>query len=100
MSEPQVTKNNENDRYELHLDGERIGFIDFVRGGEVVDLPHTEVDEAHGGKGYAAQLADFALRDITEAGLMVKPTCPYIARHIEKNPEFGSIVVGGEDDKV
>ena len=100
MSEPQVTKNNDENRYEMHLDGERIGFIDFVRGGETVELPHTEVDEAHAGNGYAGQLADFALRDIMEAGLMVKPTCPYIARHIEKNAEFGSIVASADNDEV
>jgi len=96
MSETKLVKNEEKDLYELHLDGDRIGFVDYHRDGEVIDLQHTEVDPEHGGHGYAAMLADFALRDISEAGLMVKPTCPYIAGHIDKNPEFGSLVVGGD----
>ncbi len=96
MSETKLVKNEEENRYELHLDGSRIGFIDYQRDGEVVELPHTEVDPEHGGQGYASDLADFALRDISEAGLMVKPTCPYVARHIDSNPEFGSLVAGGE----
>ena len=93
MSEPQLVKNDDDNRYELHLDGQLIGAIEWVRDDLVVELPHTEVDSAHSGKGYAALLADFALADIRDAGLTVKPTCPYISRHIEKNPEFGSITV-------
>ncbi len=92
MSEPQVSKNDAGSRYELHLDGEEIGHIEYERSDRVVDLTHTKVDEAHGGKGYAGQLAAFALNDIREAALDVRPTCPYIARYIEKNPEFESLV--------
>lgn len=93
MSDPQLVKNDDDNRYELHIDGKRVGSIDWVRDDLVVELRHTEVDPAHGGKGYAATLADFALGDIRDAGLHVKPTCSFIARHVEKNPEFGSIVV-------
>lgn len=92
MSEPQIAKNEDQNRYELHVDGTPTGVIDYVREGQTVDLTHTEVDPEHGGKGYAGMLADFALRDIRDAGLMVIPTCPYIAKHIERNPEFGSLV--------
>ncbi|WP_158600636.1 GNAT family N-acetyltransferase [Tessaracoccus antarcticus] len=93
MSEPELVKNDDENRYELRAEGERIGFIDWVRDGHIVELTHTEVDPAHGGKGYAAMLADFALADIRDAGLNVKATCSFVARHIENNPEFGSIHV-------
>lgn len=93
MSEPQVSKNEDASRYELHVDGELVGRIDYVREGRVMDLQHTIVDEAHGGQGYAGKLAGFALNDIREGALSVRPSCPYIARYIEKNPEFGSLVV-------
>ncbi len=94
MSEPKMLKNEDENRYELHVDGSLVGTIDYKREGETVELPHTEVDKEHGGQGYAGKLADFALRDLSEAGLMVKPTCPYIAQHIDQNPEFGSLVAG------
>ncbi len=94
MSETKLMKNDEKHRYELHLDDARIGLIDYRREGDVVDLFHTEVDPEHGGQGYASALTDFALRDIAEGGLMVKPTCPYVARHIKSNPEFGGLVAG------
>ncbi len=96
MSEPQLVKNEDESRYELLLDGTRIGSVEYSRDDNVVELRHTEVDKNHGGKGYAAMLADFALGDIRDSGLMVKPTCSYIASHIDKNPEFGSMVVGGD----
>lgn len=94
MSDPQLVKNEDDNRYELHVDGQRIGTIDWVRDGNMVELLHTEVDPDQGGKGYAATLADFALGNIRDEGLHVKPTCSYVAKHIEGNPEFGSIVVG------
>ena len=92
MSEPVPSHNEDKSRYELHLDGELIGIIDYKREGDVVDLPHTEIEEGHEGKGYAGILADFALGEIRDEGLLVKPTCPYIAKHIERNPEYGSFV--------
>lgn len=90
--EPELRKNESENRYEIVVDGEVAGFIDFSRNERVVDLPHTEVDQAYQGQGLAAQLADFALEDIREAGLLVKPTCPYIAKHIERNPDFETIL--------
>ncbi len=95
MSEPQVMKNSDENRYELHVDGSRIGVIDYKRDGDVVELLHTEVDPSHGGKGYAAQLAVFALDDLRDAGLRVIPTCSYLARYIERHPDYQDLVAGG-----
>lgn len=92
MADPQFTKNDAENRYEISLDGERIGFIDYVRDGDVIDMTHTEVDPEHQGQGYAGQLADFALQDVQTTGLTVRPTCPFIADHIEANAEYGSII--------
>lgn len=93
MSGTELRKNEAENRYELHLDGERIGFIEYHRDVDVVELVHTVVDPAHGGKGYAGQLADFALADIRDTGLLVKPTCTYVRKHIDRNPEYGTLVV-------
>lgn len=92
MSEPELTKNTDENRYELRLDDARIGFIDYRRDGDVMELTHTEVDPAHGGKGYAAQLAVFALDDVADAGLSVEPTCSYIARYIDRHPAYAPIL--------
>ncbi|MCC2592853.1 N-acetyltransferase [Tessaracoccus sp. OS52] len=92
MSETELVKNEDDNRYEVHVDGERIGFIDYVRDVDVIDLVHTEVEPAHGGKGYAQKLADYALADIRDTGLLVRPTCGFVAKHIDRNPEYGTLV--------
>lgn len=92
MADPELVKNEAEQRYEIHLDGKRIGFIDYVRDTDVVALPHTEVDKEYGGQGYAQKLADFALADIRDTGLLVRPACSFIRKHIERNPAYGTLV--------
>ena len=92
MADPELVKNAAERRYEIHLDGKRIGLIDYVRETDIIVLPHTEVDEEYSGNGYAQKLADFALADIRDTGLLVRPACTFIAKHIERNPEYGTLV--------
>lgn len=92
MAETELVKNEDENRYEIHLDGERVGFLDYERDVDVIVLPHIEVDPAHGGKGYAQELADYALSDIRDTGLLVRPACPFVAKHIDRNPEYGTLV--------
>ncbi len=94
MSDPELIKNSDENRYELRLDDQRVGFIDYRNAGEAVELVHTQVDPAHAGKGYAAMLVNFALSDIQDDDGLVEPTCTYVARYIERHPEFGSMVSG------
>ena len=91
-TQPELTKNEQEHRYELTLDGEVIGLIDYRDRGDVVVLPHTEVDSDHEGKGYAALIAKFALDDVRAQGKRVKPTCPFVAKYIGKHPEYADLV--------
>lgn len=56
MSDTIVTKNDQQSRYEAHIDGEFAGFADFRRDGDIVVMPHTEVFDAFGGKGVGLSL--------------------------------------------
>lgn len=78
-------------RYELRSDGEVLGFIDYQLATSAIVLVHTEVDEAHSGKGYAATLARSALEDARARGLRVVPTCPYVASYLRKHPEYADL---------
>lgn len=80
-------------RYELHVEGTLVGFLTYRVSDGVVDLVHTEVPPAHGGKGYGGRLVRFALEDVRDQGLHAKPTCPFVARYITRHPEFASLVV-------
>ena len=57
-----------------------------------LDYHHTFVPPALRGGGIASQLADFALRYARDNGLKVRPTCPFVARYLERHPEFQSLV--------
>lgn len=82
----------EESRFELRSDGELLGFIAYRRSGDVITLVHTEVDPAHGGQGHAATLARGALDDARERGLMVRPTCSFVAGYIAKHPDYADLV--------
>lgn len=81
-------------RYELHAGDELVGFLDYVLREPTIVLVHTEVDPAHGGKGYGSLLARGALDDARSRGLRVRLSCPYVAAWIDKHPDYADLVAG------
>lgn len=93
MSEPQVTNNEAESRYEIHVDGVRAGLIDYVIEGDTVEITHTEVDDEFGGQGLAGKMTGAALEDLRDRGITkLVPTCPYTAAYLEKHPEYSDLV--------
>lgn len=91
---PEFHRNDADQRYELHLEGRRIGLLDFrVAGDDLVALPHTEINPEFGGRGYGRALVHFALDDLRERGLHVvqEPLCPFIDRWIDDHPEYADL---------
>jgi predicted GNAT family acetyltransferase len=88
-----VTRNDEAHRYEVHLDGELGGFLEFRPAGEDrVVLPHTEVDPAFTGKGLGSALASEALSDLARRGDAVIPTCPFVAHYLREHDVAGLVI--------
>jgi predicted GNAT family acetyltransferase/glutaredoxin len=79
-------------RYELRLDGRLVGLAAYHRRGNRIAFTHTEVDESCVGRGLGSRLAAAALDDAAARGLDVVPLCPFIARYIERHPEYESVV--------
>ena len=92
MSGMDIAKNEVESRYELRVEDELIGLVDYIVDADVVELPHTYVSPAHGGQGYAGRLAKFALDDVQAQGKSVRPTCSYIASYVDKHPEYHALV--------
>lgn len=89
----EVTRNDEQHRYELRQDGRLLGFAEFRAIGDLaVMLPHTEIEPGHEGEGLGGQLARTALEDIRTQGKLVVPMCPFIASYIRKHPEYLDLV--------
>jgi len=90
--EPTVVNVPEASRYELR-DGERmIGELAYRRGDARIVFTHAEVDEALEGRGYGGRLATTALDDARRDGLEVVPLCPFVARFIDRNPEYQDLL--------
>jgi predicted GNAT family acetyltransferase len=81
-------------RYELKLQGEVAGFIDYRDRGAVRELVHTEVRPEHEGQGLGQQLAKFALDDARRQGRKVVPACSFIDAYVKRHPDLADLVEG------
>ena len=63
----------------------------YARSGALV-LVHTGVPPSLEGHGLGARLVRTALEFARDAGLRVKPLCPFAARYIEEHPEYQPLV--------
>jgi uncharacterized protein len=88
-----VVNNESTGRYELRADGGVLGFAAYrMRHDGAVVFTHTEIDEAHEGRGLGTRLARGALEDVRAAGRTVVPRCPFIKGYIDRHPEFQDLV--------
>jgi predicted GNAT family acetyltransferase len=78
-------------RFELRTDA-GTAVLAYERRGDVLELMHTEVPEASEGKGYGATLAEAALDFARRDGASVIPSCPFVARFIERHPDYADLV--------
>jgi predicted GNAT family acetyltransferase len=96
-----VVHDKENNRYEIFLEDERVGLMDYVLAGDEIRLTHTEVNPAHQGKNLAAILLRESLADIRESGShKVVPICSYTVRYMEKHPDTHDLLKGSIEDAV
>lgn len=88
----EVVHNADEERYEIHVDGTRAGFVVAQPRDGVVLFPHTEVSEDFEGQGLASQLVTAALEDIRSRGQKIQPTCPYVKRFLTRHTEYADLV--------
>lgn len=91
----EVVDNTAESRFEILVDGKVAGFADYRLLSDRVVFTHTEVRPEHEGQGLAGRLVEQALRTSRDTGLKVVPSCPYVARYIERHPEFADLLAGG-----
>jgi len=79
-------------RFEVFDGDQRAGYLAYRVNDGVLDLTSTQVDPQFGGRGLAAQLVGFALNTAREQGLLVRPTCSYVANYLQKHSdEYGDL---------
>lgn len=79
-------------RYEVTVDGELAGFAEYreIEGARV--FTHTEVFDAHEGKGVGSALARGALDEVRAGGRRLVALCPFIAAYLERHGEYDDLV--------
>jgi|688.fasta_scaffold103587_3 predicted GNAT family acetyltransferase len=88
----EVIHNEELQRYEILLDGEKVGHADYKVEGDVLVFDHTEVDPAQQGKNLAGILMREALDDVRERGLKMRPVCSYVVKFVERFDKYSDLV--------
>jgi len=66
--------------------------VEYELDGQVMDITHTIVPDAVGGRGIAGDLNKEALNTARQNGWKVKATCPYTAAYIKRHPEFQDLL--------
>jgi predicted GNAT family acetyltransferase len=89
-----ITRNDEEHRYEIHVDGVLAGYTKFRADpkGRLI-FPHTEVDPAFRGRGIAGRLVAAAMADVAARGETVIPHCPVVSKYLRENEVPGLDIV-------
>ncbi|MEG1021475.1 MAG: GNAT family N-acetyltransferase [Myroides sp.] len=87
-----VVKNDENNRFELTVDG-FTAFIDFIKENDnVIKLIHTESPPELAGRGVATALIEKTLIYLEENNYKLIPLCPLVFAYIKRHLEWKRIV--------
>ncbi|MET0952412.1 MAG: GNAT family N-acetyltransferase [Aeromicrobium sp.] len=87
-----VQDNPTDSRFEIIVDGELAGFVDYRQEGGAYALPHTRIYPRFEGRGLGGQLISGALTEIAARGGSVLPYCPFVPKVIRDHPEFLALV--------
>ncbi|MDX6278031.1 MAG: uncharacterized protein QOJ72_2159 [Nocardioidaceae bacterium] len=87
-----ITHNEDEQRYEIAVDGILAGYTQAIEDGDVVTFPHTVIFDQFEGQGLASELVTAALDDVRVRGKKVVATCPYVKRYIDKHPDYADLL--------
>ncbi len=80
-----MTDNTDQSRYELIVEGEVVGSVDYHRRDDHITFTHAEVDDGHEGEGLGSFLSRAVLDAARDSGLAVHPACPFVARYVRRH---------------
>lgn len=88
-----VGDSREHSRYEAHdADGNLMGFADYRLSGDAIAFLHAETLPEFRGRGVAGRIARKSLDDARQAGLRVKPACPFYRDYVSEHQEYADLV--------
>jgi predicted GNAT family acetyltransferase len=87
-----VRDNPDRRRFEIDLGDGSLAIAEYTLPAGKIMFTHTEVPEAHEGKGIGTTLIRFALDAARERGLKVIPICPFFAAYMQKNADVQDLL--------
>ncbi|WP_332665742.1 GNAT family N-acetyltransferase [Aeromicrobium sp.] len=93
-----VVDNPASSRFEITVDGELAGFLDYRKDGDEYAIPHTRIYTRYEGHGLGTELVSEALSEIAARGGTVLPYCPFVPKVIRDHPEFTELVPEDQRD--
>lgn len=80
-------------RYTMHLDGNLVAVLDYRMNAGQISFNHTYTNPQHRGKGFAAQLVEFAVNDVEKTtDLTIVPMCWYVGDWFTDHPERSALL--------
>ncbi|WP_101927089.1 MULTISPECIES: GNAT family N-acetyltransferase [Luteimonas] len=86
MPDPEIRHDASHHLFELEDDGHR-GHLEYRVGGGALDILHTIVEPAIGGRGLAGRLVEAARAHATAAGLQLTSSCTYASDYLDRHPD-------------
>lgn len=94
-NEISVVDAKDRSRYEAHdAAGNLMGFADYRLSESTIAFLHAETEPKYRGQGVAGRIAAKSLDDARDAGLRVKPSCPYYQKFIAEHTKYADLVDG------
>ncbi len=91
-----VTDNPSESRFEMTVDGELVGYLDYREDHGEYALPHARIFPQFRHQGFGAKLVVGGLETIRERRGTVLPYCPFVPKVLRDHPEFVELVPEAE----
>ncbi len=91
MTEATPTRNTEESRFELIVDGQPC-VLDYRESNGTITFTHTGVPKALEGRGLAGKLVKYALDHARGHNLKVASRCSYVDAYLERHKEYQDLV--------
>jgi predicted GNAT family acetyltransferase len=88
-----LTHETDANRYVLRIDDELVAVADYVINGSSISFNHTFTNPKLRGKGYAAEIVEYAVNDVeSTTDLRIIPMCWYVGKWFDEHPERAALL--------
>jgi len=88
-----VTNNPDQSRYEISIDGDRVGIAVYELGDNSINFTHTVVETDSRERGLGGTLIKNALDDVrANSTAKVIATCPFVVRWVSEHPDYQDLL--------